>query len=169
MKTQELFNVLEQNQDKALLFEYAPNMLVGANYHITEVKHVTIDSVDCGANTDGWNETIVQLWESPSELGKTEYMSVYKALGILKKVGKMKAYDLEAEVKFEYSNARFHTAQLFVNDFEIRNKNLIVKLAVEKTDCKAKETCGISAPVSIENEAVLVSDEPCCSPDGNCC
>ena len=165
MKTQELFNVLEQNQDKSLLFEYAPNLLVGANYHITEVKHITVESVDCGANTDSWNETIIQLWESPSELGKRDYMTVYKALGILKKVGKMKPYDLAAEVKFEYSNATFHTAQLFVNDFEIRNNNLIFKLAVEKTDCKAKETCG----VSIEKEPVLANDEPCCSPEGNCC
>lgn len=165
MKTQELFEVLEGNQDKSLLFEYAPNLLVGANYHITEVKHITVDSVDCGSQTDAWKETIVQLWESPSELGKTEYMTVYKALAILKKVGKMKPYELGAEVKFEYSNATFHTAQLFVNDFDIRGNNLIVKLGIEKTDCKAKEICGVPE----EKEATIENDEPCCSPDGNCC
>ena len=164
MKTLEFFKVLEANQDKALLFEYAPNLLVGANYHITEVKHITVDSVDCGAQTDAWKETIVQLWESPKELGKTEYMTVFKALAILKKVGKMKPYVLDAEVKFEYSNANFHTAQLFVNDFEIRHNNLIVKLAIEKTDCKAKELCGV--PEVVET---FSNNDPCCSPDGNCC
>ncbi|WP_299548563.1 DUF6428 family protein [Seonamhaeicola sp.] len=173
MKTQELFNILEQHRDKSLLFEYAPDLFVGANYHITEVKHLAVESVDCGSKTDSWNETIIQLWESPEETGKTDYMSVYKALGILKKVGKMKPYHLEAEVKFEYSNAAFHTAQLFVNDFEIRNNNLIFKLAVEKTNCKAKETCGISTElnktVSAEKELALAGGEPCCSPDGNCC
>ena len=101
MKTQEFFSLLEQQQDKALLFEYTPNLLVGANYHITEVKHISIDAVDCGSQTDNWKETIVQLWESPNEIGKTEYMSVYKALAILKKVGKMKPYALDAEIKFE--------------------------------------------------------------------
>lgn len=165
MKTQELFKILEQNKDKSLLFQYAPNLLVGANYHITEVKHVTIDSVDCGAQADSWKETIVQLWESPNEVGKTEYMSVYKALAILKKVGQMKSYVLDAEIKFEYSNTTFHTAQLFVNDFEIRDNNLIVKLAVEKTDCKAKEICGVPE----EMETVDQVKEPCCTPDGNCC
>ena len=165
MKTQELFTILEAHKDKSLLFEYAPNLLVGANYHITEVKHIAIDSVDCGSQTDSWKETIVQLWESPSELGKTDFMSVYKALAILKKVGQMKPYIMDAEIKFEYSNATFHTAQLFVNDFEIRNNHLILRLAVEKTDCKAKETCGVSD----EKEAVLATDEPCCTPDGNCC
>lgn len=163
MKTEQFLTLLAEHQNKALLFEYASNKLVGANYHITEVKHITIDSVDCGAQTDTWEETIIQLWESPSELGKTEFMSAYKALAILKKVGKMKPYVLESDLKFEYSNSTFHTAQLFVNDFEIKDNQLIIKLGVEKTDCKAKELCGVP-------EMVVANDtEPCCSPDGNCC
>ncbi len=162
MKTQELFTLLNENKDKSLLFEYAPNMLVGANYHITEVKHIAIDSVDCGSGTDAWNESIIQLWESPSEIGKTEFMGVYKALAILSKVGKMKPYDMNAEVKFEYSNPMFHTAQLFVSDFDIQENSLVIKLAVYKTDCKAKETCGVPE-VASENAEV------CCEPASGCC
>ncbi|GAA4895612.1 DUF6428 family protein [Flaviramulus aquimarinus] len=162
MKTQEFFYVLEQHKNKSLLFEYAPDLLVGANYHITEVKHLTIDSVDCGSQTDAWKETIVQLWESPNELDKTEYMTVYKALAILKKVGTMKPYTLDSELKLEYSNASFHTAQLFVNDFEIQGDQLIVKLAIEKTDCKAKELCGVP-------EKEVEKAEACCSPSSGCC
>lgn len=165
MKTQEFFNLLEEHQDKTLQFEYATNQFVGANYHITEVKHISIESVDCGSQVDQWNETIVQLWESPTEIFKTKHMSVLKALGILKKVGQMKTYDLESEIKFEYSNATFHTAQLFVNDFSLNNNNLIIKLAIEKTDCKAKEICGVPE----KSEQVLTNEEPCCSPNGNCC
>ena len=164
MNTQELFNVLENNKDKSLLFEYATNQLVAANYHITEVKHLTIDSVDCGAQTDAWKETIIQLWESPNELGKTEFMVVEKALEILNKVGEMKPYALDAEVKFEYSNATFHTAQLFVDGFVVRESNLIIKLAVEKTDCKAKELCGVP-----EEKETISSEESCCSPEGGYC
>jgi len=165
MKTQELFALLQEHPEKALLFEYTPNQYVGANYHITEVKHVNIDAVDCGAGTDAWNETIIQLWESPSEIGKTAFMSTYKALGILNKVGKMKPYDLDAEVKFEYSNKTFHTAQLFVNDFEIQTNKLIIKLAIEKTDCKANAVCGVVDKVKEE----LVAEEGCCTPASNCC
>lgn len=172
MTTQELLKLLEQHQDKALMFEYAPNKWVGANYHITEVKHITVDSVDCGSQTDFWNETIIQLWESPNEIGKTEFMSVYKALAILKKVGKMKPYVLDAEVKFEYSNATFNTAQLFVNEYDVIGQNLVITLAIEKTNCKAKETCGISTPLNV-NTAEVTSQvsklEPCCASDGNCC
>ena len=163
MKTQELFEVLEAHKDKSLLFEYTSNQLVGANYHITEVKHIKIDSVDCGGQTDAWNETIIQLWESPSEIGKTEYMSTFKALEILKRVGSMKAYDFTSEVKFEYSNSLFHTAQLFVSDYEIHGDNLLFKLAIEKTDCKAKETCGVPETVEVG------SNEASCAPGSGCC
>jgi len=163
MKTQEFLALLKANQNKSLLFEYTPGQLVGANYHITEVKHLKIDAVDCGANTDTWNETLIQLWESPSEIGKTEYMSANKALGILGKVGTMKPYDLNSEVKIEYGNALFHTAHLFIDDHEIRGNNLLLKLVVTKTDCKAKDTCGV--PETVE----AIAEEACCTPGGGCC
>jgi len=166
MNTKQFFNLLEENKDKSLLFEYAPNSLVGANYHITEVKHISVDSVDCGAKSDSWEETIVQLWESPSELEKTEFMTVFKALGILNKVGQMKAYRDDSELKVEYSNATFHTAQMYLNDYSVNEHQLIIHLAVNKTDCKAKETCGVPEP----QEITLTNEEAsCCTPEGGCC
>ena len=125
MKTQDFLILLEQHQDKALVFEYATNQFVGANYH----------------------------------------MSVFKALAILKKVGKMKPYNLDAELKVEYSNETFHTAQLFINDYDIYGQNLVIKLGVKKTDCKAKDVCSTKEI----KETVNTNTEPCCSPDGNCC
>ena len=123
---------------------------------------MTIDSVDCGAGTDYWKETIIQLWESPKEVEKREYMSATKALGILNKVDKLKPMEKNGEVKFEYSNPTFHTAQLFVNDHEIHHEHLLIKLGVEKTDCKAKETCGV--PVEAH-----VQEEVCCNSESGCC
>jgi hypothetical protein len=161
MKTNEFLSLLNAHKEKSLLFEYAPNLLIGANYHITEVKHLAIDSIDCGAQTDAWKETIIQLWESPNELGKTEYMTAYKAIAILNKVASMKAFISDSEAKIEYSNATFHTAQLFINDYVVTNNNLIIKLAVEKTDCKAKELCGV--PETIEET------QSSCSPTSGCC
>lgn len=162
MKTNEFLSLLEENQNKSLLFEYKAGHFVAPNYHITEVKNITIDSVDCGAGTDFWKETIIQLWESPQEKDTRQYMSAEKALGILQKVGSIKPMEGNTEVKFEYSNADFHTAQLFVNDHEIRNEQLILNLNVEKTDCKAKDTCGVSIETNTKEEA-------CCTPGGDCC
>nr|WP_299382740.1 DUF6428 family protein [Allomuricauda sp.] len=165
MNTAELLSLLKQHQDKSLLFEYTPGKLVGANYHITEVKNIIVDSVDCGAGTDFWKETVVQLWESPKELDKTEFMSVYKALSILNKVDRIKPMVKDAEIKFEYSNASFHTAQLFVDDYELNGKQLTLKLSVQKTDCKAKETCGVETVA----ENGLQTTSASCDPGTGCC
>ena len=132
---------------------------------ITEVKNITVDSVDCGAQADFWKETIIQLWESPSELDKREYMSASKALGILNKVDSMKRMEREVEVKFEYSNADFHTAQLFVNGVEMNEDQVIMKLGVKHTDCKAKDECGVPMVATVGAE----QDESCCTPGGGCC
>ena len=67
----------------------------------------------------------------------------------------------EAEVKFEYSNDHFHTAQLFVNDYVMNTDHLVLKLGVKKTDCKAKEACGITM--------VETSDTNACAPGSGCC
>ena len=161
MKTFEFLTLLKENSNKALLFEYMPGHLVGANYHITEIKNITIDSVDCGAGTDFWKETVIQLWESPEEKDTRTYMTAYKALGILNKVDGIKPMEKEVEVKFEYSNSHFHTPQLFVLDFEITKDRLILKLGVEKTDCKAKETCGVPAAAELQVTS--------CAPGSGCC
>jgi hypothetical protein len=162
MKTNEFLSLLKEHHNKSLLFEYKEGRFVGANYHITEVKNITVDSVDCGAGVDFWKETIIQLWESPDEHEKEEYMSAYKALGILNKVDSIKPMERGVEVKFEYSNPEFHTAQLFVNDFTVDKSNLIIKLGIEKTDCKARETCGVQTIVEVKEEAG-------CTPGGGCC
>ncbi|MFX0555668.1 DUF6428 family protein [Maribacter sp. CXY002] len=161
MKTNEFLSILKENPNKNLLFEYKPGALVGANYHITEVKNITIDAVDCGAGTDFWKETIIQLWESPTEKDKRTYMSAYKALSILNKVDKIKPMDKDVEVKFEYSNAHFHTAQLYVHAHQITGENLVFHLGVEQTDCKAKDTCGVEEPAKATAEA--------CAPGSGCC
>jgi len=57
MKTKEFLFLLNEHQNKSLLFEYKEGQFVGANYHITEIKNITVDAVDCGAGTDFWKET----------------------------------------------------------------------------------------------------------------
>ena len=161
MKTNEFLDLLKQHTDKSLLFEYKTGHFVGANYHITEIKNITIDSVDCGAGTDFWKETVIQLWESPDEHEREDYLTTNKALGILNKVDQIKPMEKDVEVKFEYSNSEFHTAQQFVNDFTIDQNKLIIKLGIEKTDCKARETCGVTVEVE--------SNEEACTPGGGCC
>ena len=162
MKTKEFLSLLQEHSNKDLVFEYAANKFVAPNYHITEVKNVTVDSVDCGAGVDFWKETVIQLWESPKEKEKREYMAANKALEILNRVDKIKPMEKEVEVKFEYSNDTFNTAQLFVNGFTVSEDKLVLNLGVEQTDCKAKETCDTPVESAVQAES-------CCTPESGCC
>ncbi len=162
MKTNEFLTLLEDNRTNDLVFEYHPGQLVGANYHITEVKNTRIEAVDCGGQSDAWNETVVQLWENPSEKTKTAYLSTFKALGILKKVHSIKPIDQNAEIKFEYGNPDFHTAQLFVNGYELLDNRILIKLSVQRTLCKAEEVCGATSALELEKAGG-------CDPNSGCC
>ena len=90
MNTQTFLNTLNANLNKELLFEYAPDKFVNANYHITEIKNLIIDSVDCGGKANTWKETIVQLWENPLEIGKRSYITTTKAVEIFDRVNSIK-------------------------------------------------------------------------------
>lgn len=161
MELRDFIDALSAHTEKELLFEYAPGLLVGANYHLTEVKATHVDSVDCGGQEDSWDETIIQLWESPDELGKKDYMTATKALQILQRVSKVKAFKLNSIVKLEYSNTNFHTANLDVKNMVVSGNQLIFKLYVISTDCKAKELCGVSEPVETTGDS--------CAPGSGCC
>ncbi|MCX2718846.1 DUF6428 family protein [Lentiprolixibacter aurantiacus] len=162
MKTREFIELLEQNPGKSLLFEYRHGETVAPNYHITEIKNVSVDTVDCGAGTDFWKETVIQLWESPVEKESRSYMSAFKAMSIINRVDKIKPLQQDAILKFEYGNANFHTAQLPVMGVDIETQQLRVKLAPDITDCKAKSECGIP-------EEVLSTPATKCAPGSGCC
>jgi len=164
MELRDFIDALSAHTEKELLFEYAPSLLVGANYHITEVKATHVHSVDCGGQEDSWDETVIQLWESPEELGKKDYMKSCKALEILQKVSKVKAFKLNSLVKLEYSNANFHTANLDVKNIVVNDNQLIFKLHVISTDCKAKELCGVPDPIEM-----IGSNGASCTPGSGCC
>ncbi|MFC5047487.1 DUF6428 family protein [Aquimarina hainanensis] len=162
MNTSEFISILTEHPHSQLIFEYTPGQFVGTNYHITEVKHISIESVDCGAGTSSWKETVIQLWESPKEIGKKEYMKTQKAIEILAKVGQIKPYQMDAPLKIEYGNNTFHTSQLHIESYESTKEDLIIKLSLDQTDCKAKETCGVPAKETFQQETA-------CSPGSGCC
>ena len=162
MKTSEFLNTLKENQHMELVFTYGNGGQITPGYHITEVKNILVDSVDCGGQTDQWRETVIQLWEAPGNHGDNTYMTALKALGILNKVDSLRPMDKEAVVKFEYGNPGFHTSNLAVGSIEKSGKRVTVALEVVPTDCKAKSTCGVPEPAGIGATSN-------CEPGSGCC
>ena len=164
MKTKEFLNKLNQNKNKALLFEFAKDKYAGTNYHLTEVKNVHFSTVDCGGNPNDWKETHLQLWESPNEIGKEDYMTVDKVISILERVDGINPLWQETEIKIEFGNEEFHTSIMNIADFDIKDNQLIVKLFSEKTLCKAP-----SGDVCCDTEEEEKQENSACCEGTSCC
>lgn len=166
MKVNELMTLLREHSGKELLFEYAENQFAGTNYHLTEVKNVTFETVDCGGKVNDWKETHIQLWESPTEIGKKDYITTDKAVAILDRVNGIRPLWNETEVKIEFGNKDFHTAVLSIDSVNSDTRSVTIRLFTNETGCKALEACGVL--VSDEQESNL-EEEACCSPQSGCC
>jgi len=180
MKVSEFMKVLEEQTNKELLFSYAQDKLVGANYHLTEVKNVQFDTTDCGGKTNFWEETHFQLWESPTELGKRDYMTTDKILAILNRVNSIKAIKMDTDLKMEYGNDAFATAVMPVDHIKLHEGRVIVSLFAEATRCKANDVCGIPEVDSVSESAIFdgqkqkvklseLQEASACSPSSGCC
>jgi hypothetical protein len=168
MKTKKFINKLNENRDKPLLIEFAKNKYADTNYHLTEVKNVQFSTVDCGGNTNKWQETHLQIWESPSEKGKEEYLTVAKVLAILNRVDSINPLIQETEIKVEFGNEEFHTSVMKISGFTIKDNQLIVQLFTEKTLCKAPDVCGDEQGSCCETEEVKEDTTSCCE-GTSCC
>ena len=151
MKLNNFLNILKENQNLDLVFEFAQNQFTKANYHLTEVKNVQYSTVDCGGKPNNWKETHIQLWESPRELEKTKYLTVEKVLSIINRVNSINTLWLKTDVKIEFGNESFHTSIMDVSSYYVKENKLVIKLFSVKTQCKAISEIGKDNCCSTEN------------------
>ncbi|MBW4891477.1 hypothetical protein KXQ82_17245 [Mucilaginibacter sp. HMF5004] len=175
-------NLLLQNPDMDLQFQYAGDKWVDASYHITEIKQAPIVSVDCGGVMNSWTEIIVQLWE-PENQQQLRAMKVSKALSIIDVVEKVLPLNPLGTVKIEFGNSGFDTRQMYPNELIADGDNLVVDLRPDAVQCKAINrggSCGTTdtgeeccAPNTekpkIELKNLAVTADACCTPGGGCC
>jgi hypothetical protein len=105
MKTNEFISTLRTAPNNQLTFVDRDGHTVHSGYHLTELKAASFDTVDCGGQTNRWQETIVQLWV-PSRADR-EYMTTAKFLKIFEKVRGMIPLNLDTEVRIEYGDDNF--------------------------------------------------------------
>ncbi len=138
MTTQSFLELLTNNPQKELVFEYEANQFIPV-YHITEIKNVHFESVDCGGNAHEEFQTIVQLWISPKDFLLKKRMTAEKALKIFTIVDGVKPMKKETEIFFEYGYKDLRTSVYSVEAIEEADNQLIIKMFVPKTVCKPSQ------------------------------
>ena len=139
MTTQEFTAALRKTPANRLIFENEAGDAVRAGYHLTEIKAAHFDTVDCGGQTNRWDETIVQLWVPAHVDDEDEYMAAGKFLRIFDKVTAMIPLQLVAEIRVEYGDENFFPSLYHVESVTREEGATRVLLAPPATTCKARD------------------------------
>ena len=133
--------------------------MVPAHFHITEVGLTTKNFIDCGGTIREEKVVNFQLWEASDF---DHRLSSSKLSGIIALSEKMLGLgDYEVEVEYQTET---------IGRYEVSFNGSEFMLVSKKTDCLAKENCG----VPLEKQKVNLSElqnnaTSCCSPDSGCC
>jgi N-acetylglutamate synthase-like GNAT family acetyltransferase len=156
-----LTSALRTHVQLPLEFWLNGELLVGPGYHVTEVKAVTIEAMDCGGKANAWRETVIQLMDGNAEEARTGFMTNRKFLAIYDQVTRKIPVRDEAEVRFEYGNTQSPALQYHVQHLDARADRVVVHLKTPGVQCKAGDACGLPSEASGADEG--------CAPDSGCC
>jgi hypothetical protein len=137
VKTSEFISKLRAAPKNQLIFADRDGHTVHTGYHLTELKAASFETVDCGGQTNRWQETIVQLWV-PSH-ADDDYMTAAKFLKILEKVRGMIPLNLDTEVRIEYGAENFFPSIYRVRSVTHNRDTTRVLLEPPETTCKARD------------------------------
>ena len=148
-------------QLNTIAFKLPNGQLVPRHFHVTEVGKTTKHFIDCGGTVRQERKVNFQLWNAndydhrlhPEKLVHIIELSETK-LGI----------DENLPIEVEYQGDT-------IGKFGLEFVNNSFQLTTTQTDCLAKDKCGIPENQQPKQKINLrdLNNEPCCSPDGNCC
>ena len=156
-----LHTALSGQAQRPLEFWLNGELLVSPGYHVTEVKAITIEAMDCGGKAASWRETVIQLMDGNAEEAQAGFMTNRKFLAIYDRVTKKIPVRDEAEVRFEYGNARSPALQYHVHQIEARPERVIVHLQTPGVQCKAGDACRVPSEAGGQTDG--------CAPESGCC
>jgi hypothetical protein len=152
-----VLDALEPHADKLLVIDYGGRR-VQAGYHVTEVKAGSFVTLDCGANADAWQETILQVEDIPSGPGET-FMKVGKFRSILAQVDRELRLNGDARLTIEIGVPEAPMQVFDVARLAIEGDAAVLHLGPRPAICKPR------------HRAAAAQAAACCSPSGrsSCC
>ncbi len=150
---------LEPHLERPMVFDLGDGKRVPVGYHVTEFKALEYHTVDCGGVEHRFQETVIELWRTALETGRS-HMATDKFLKIYNQVSPKVAFQPEADLIFLYGAPGEPGARYAVGAIEPSGEELIVRLEPDGVRCKAADRkvdaalsnltscCGASAATS---------------------
>lgn len=133
MRTDTFIETIGQGGEKPILFHIDRHQ-VPESYHISEIKKMQVESVDCGGRSHSWKENVFHLFipSAPEQLRET--MTNNRLNEIFHRIGTL---DTQAELTVEYSRATGEPLANYVIDrAHVTEGRIDIFLAAKKGECK---------------------------------
>jgi hypothetical protein len=139
MKTSAFLASLRQHAGLPLVFR-AQGETVSPGYHLTEVKRVNYETMDCGAMTHEWAETQFEIWvPAGAAAGDRGPMAASKFLRIVERVEAKLPLNGAAEARIHASFPGQPAALYDIAAVQAGAQELRIELTPDRTRCKAAE------------------------------
>ncbi len=168
MNTRDFLDTLAPHEEHTLTFDLGHGR-IHPGYHVTEIKAVSVQGMDCGGQGDAWSETVVQLWTpgGSTEENTKGNMHVSKFLSIYHRVASQIPVAGEAEVRLEYGDNGEPAISYFVSEVQVEGREVVVRLEPPFVVCKELERCGgdfCNQSANLNNLSVISPASECCTP-----
>jgi hypothetical protein len=151
MKISEIKNSLTQL--KQVTFVLPNGGHVPPHFHITELGIISKDYIDCGGTIRQEKIANFQLWSANDFDHRIEPQKIIDIIDIAQNAIGLE--DLEVEVEYQSDT---------IGKYGLSFNGTQFQLIPTKTDCLAKDKCGIP-----EEEETIPVASSCCEPSSGCC
>jgi hypothetical protein len=138
MQLSTLKATLLQHAEQAVRFVLPDGVPLPAHFHVTEVGHVTRRFIDCGGKIRQLESCLLQTWVADDD--RDHRLTAAKLAKILE-ISRVVVPSDELGVEIEYD--RDGVGQYTIASAESDGDVLVFTLGHKKTDCLAREVCGV--------------------------
>lgn len=164
-ETGRLIDLLSNQSDTPVRF-FLDGVSINQGYHLTEVKHASIKSMDCGRRTDSWEEILIQLLDGPAD--STEgFMSASKFVAILSATLESFTMQSAPVLFFEFTPENGPLLKLSIVSIECNDQEVSIQLTHETAVCKLLQD-SMSVGAAISELSANAKTPACCSSDKAC-
>lgn len=128
---------------------------VPSHFHITEAGLLTKHFIDCGKTIHTKKSAVFQVWSAEDVWHRLKPKTVISIIDKSHKV--FQGEDPEVEIEYQTDT---------VGKFGLEFDGNRFMLTTKKTECLAKETCGVKPTQTATTEQ---ETSACCEPSGGCC
>ncbi len=139
-----------------LYFQLPDGTLVPSHFHVTEIGKINKQFIDCGGKVRIEEKVNFQLWDANDYNHRLHPEKLLKIIHISEKI--LHLSDLEIEVEYQGNT---------IEKFGLSYNGTHFQLTTTKTDCLAKEACGITTPKPKINLSTIQNSK--CLPESGCC